>query len=116
MTTLPSIGREYNYNEIAIMTCAAPARLLGLKDRGHLGEGGLADIAVYSPGKDLAKMFRFAHLVFKDGDLVVRDGKLTNVRWGRTLAVHPDAPKAMRARLSRPRGTLRPPAGGDGCA
>jgi len=35
------------------------------------------------------------------GRKLVRDGKLTNVRWGRTLAVHPDAPKAMRARLSR---------------
>src|SRR6202008_3142485 len=46
MTTLPSIAREYNLDEIAIMTRAAPAKLLGLTDRGHLGEGGLADIAV----------------------------------------------------------------------
>ncbi|HXN88586.1 MAG TPA: formylmethanofuran dehydrogenase subunit A, partial [Methylocella sp.] len=89
MTTLPSIAREYNLNEIAIMTRAAPAKLLGLKDRGHLGEGGLADVAVYSPGKDLAKMFRFAHLVFKDGDLVVRDGRVTHYRWGKALKVNP---------------------------
>ena len=100
MTTLPSIGREYNYNEIAIMTCAAPARLLGLKDRGHLGEGGLADIAVYSPGKDLAKMFRFAHLVFKDGDLVVRDGRVTHYRWGKALKVNPGYDKAIDRRLA----------------
>ena len=100
MTTLPSIGREYNYNEIAIMTRAAPAKLLGLKDRGHLGEGGLADIAVYSPGKDLAKMFRFAHLVFKDGDLVVRDGRVTHYRWGKALKVNPGYDKAIDRRLA----------------
>jgi formylmethanofuran dehydrogenase subunit A len=100
MTTLPSIAREYNLNEIAIMTRAAPAKLLGLKDRGHLGEGGLADIAVYSPGKDLAKMFRFAHLVFKDGDLVVRDGRVTHYRWGKALKVNPGYDKAIDRRLA----------------
>ena len=101
MTTLPSIKREYSLAEIATMTRAAPARLLGLADRGHLGPGARADIAVYDDRADRTAMFRSAHLVFKDGEVVVRDGKLTNVRWGRTLAVHPDAPKAMRARLSR---------------
>ena len=100
MTTLPSIAREYTLSEVAIMTRAAPAKLLGLKDRGHLGEGGLADIAVYSPGKDLAKMFRFAHLVFKDGDLVVRDGRVTHYRWGKALKVNPGYDKAIDRRLA----------------
>jgi formylmethanofuran dehydrogenase subunit A len=100
MTTLPSIAREYTLNEIAIMTRAAPAKLLGLKDRGHLGPGGLADIAVYSPGRDLAKMFRFAHLVFKDGDLVVRDGRVTHYRWGKALKVNPGYDKAIDRRLA----------------
>lgn len=100
MTALPSIAREYNLNEIAIMTRAAPAKLLGLKDRGHLGEGGLADVAVYSPGKDIAKMFRFAHLVFKDGDLVVRDGVVTHYRWGKALKVNPGYDKAIDRRLT----------------
>jgi formylmethanofuran dehydrogenase subunit A len=99
-TTLPSIAREYTLNEIAIMTRAAPAKLLGLKDRGHLGEGGLADVAVYSPGADLAKMFRFAHLVFKDGDLVVRDGRVTHYRWGKALKVNPGYDKAIERRLA----------------
>jgi formylmethanofuran dehydrogenase subunit A len=100
MTTLPSIAREYTFEEIATMTRAAPAKLLGLKDRGHLGEGALADIAVYSPGSDLAKMFRFAHLVFKDGDLVVRDGQVTHYRWGKALKVNPGYDKAIDRRLS----------------
>jgi formylmethanofuran dehydrogenase subunit A len=100
MTTLPSIAREYTFGEIATMTRAAPAKLLGLKDRGHLGEGALADIAVYSPGSDLAKMFRFAHLVFKDGDLIVRDGRVTHYRWGKVLKVNPGYDKAIDRRLS----------------
>lgn len=100
MTSLPSIEREYTLNEVAIMTRAAPAKLLGLKDRGHLGAGALADVAVYTPGKDLAKMFRFAHLVFKDGDLVVRDGRVTHYRWGRALNVKPVYDKAIDRRLA----------------
>jgi len=100
-TTLPSIAREYTFNEIAIMTRAAPAKLLGLKDRGHLGEGGLADIAVYSPSKDLAKMFRFAHLVFKDGDLVVRDGRVSHYRWGKALKEYAACRQSKGAALER---------------
>lgn len=101
MTTLPSIKREYSLFEVAAMTRAAPARLLGLADRGHLGPGAHADIAVYDDQPDRTAMFRSAHLVFKDGKVVVRNGALTKLHWGRTLAVHPEAPKAMRARLSR---------------
>ena len=83
------------------MTRAAPARLLGLTDRGHLGPGALADIAVYEDRPDRTVMFRRAHLVFKSGVLVVRDGAVTNVRRGHTLGVHPAAPKQMHGRLSR---------------
>ncbi len=77
VTTLPSIRREYSLGEIAMMTRAAPARLLGLADRGHLGSGAVADVAVYDDKPDRAQMFRAAALVFKDGELVVRDGKVT---------------------------------------
>jgi formylmethanofuran dehydrogenase subunit A len=100
MTTLPSISREYTFTEIATMTRAAPAKLLGLKDRGHLGAGALADIAVYHDDPDRAQMFRAAHLVFKDGDLVVRDGRVTHYRFGRTLKVDPDYDRGIDRRLS----------------
>ena len=100
LTTLPSIRREYALDEIAIMTRAAPARLLGLKDRGHLGPGAIADIAVYRKGKDIAKMFREAALVFKNGDLVVEDGKVTHYRWGRALRLNPPPDKAMIRRMN----------------
>lgn len=100
LSTLASIRREYTFDEIAIMTRSAPARLLGLKDRGHLGAGAIADIAVYRKGDDIAKMFREAALVFKNGDLVVEDGRVTHYRWGKTLRLNPPADKAMVKRMN----------------
>jgi formylmethanofuran dehydrogenase subunit A len=81
------------------MTRAAPARLLGLADRGHLGPGARADIAVYNDDMDRARMFRDAHLVFKDGDLVVRDGAVTHYRAGRTLEARPEFDRGIERRL-----------------
>lgn len=101
MTRLPEIAREYTLAEIAVMTRAAPARLLGLSDRGHLGPGTIADIAVYRPGADKAAMFGAAAMLFKDGDLVVRDGRVVKRRMGRTLALQGEADPAMRRRLGR---------------
>lgn len=99
MTTLPSIKREYTLNDIATMTRAAPAKLLGLRDRGHLGVGAVADVALYAPGKDRAEMFRHAALVFKDGDLVVRDGRVAHYRWGRALNVGCEPDPAIERRM-----------------
>jgi formylmethanofuran dehydrogenase subunit A len=101
VTTLPSITREYSLTDIAIMTRAAPARLLGLADRGHLGPGAVADVAVYMDERDRAKMFRAAALVFKDGELVVRDGAVTHYRWGRALNVRPERDRAIDHRMTR---------------
>jgi formylmethanofuran dehydrogenase subunit A len=99
MTTLGAIAREYTLDEIATMTRAAPAKLLGLADRGHLGPGARADIAVYNDHMDRARMFRDAHLVFKDGDLVVRDGAVMHYRAGRTLEARPLFDRAIERRL-----------------
>jgi formylmethanofuran dehydrogenase subunit A len=100
VTTLPSIAREYTWPEIAIMTRAAPARLLGLADRGHLGPGARADIAVYRPGADLAAMFRRAELVFKDGQLVVRHGDPFDTVFGQVLTVQPGYEASIETNLS----------------
>jgi formylmethanofuran dehydrogenase subunit A len=99
LSTLSSIAREYTLEEIAIMTRAAPAKLLGLKDRGHLGLGALADVAIYRKGNDIAKMFGAAAFVFKNGDLVVKDGEISHYRWGRALRLNPPPDKAMVRRL-----------------
>ncbi len=101
VTTLPSITREYSLAEIAIMTRASPARLLGLTDRGHLGIGAVADVAVYNDDRDRAKMFRSAALVFKDGELVVCDGEVRHYRWGRALTVRPQRDSAIDRRMTR---------------
>jgi formylmethanofuran dehydrogenase subunit A len=100
MTRLAEIRREYSLSEVAMMTRAAPARLLGLPDRGHLGPGALADVAVYEDSPDRTKMFRSAQLLFKDGELVVRDGQVTKLRQGRTLTVRPPVEPAMKRRLA----------------
>jgi len=101
MTTLSSIAREYSLNEIAKMTRVAPAKLLGLKDRGHLSAGALADVVVYNDEQDRAKMFRFANLVFKDGELVVRDGHVIKYRAGRTVIAQPNYDANIDRRLNR---------------
>lgn len=99
LTTLASISREYTLDEVAVMTRGAPAKLLGLDDRGHLGPGAIADIAVYRKGQDVQKMFRDAALVFKNGDLVVQDGVVTHYRWGRALRLNPPSDKGIVRRM-----------------
>jgi formylmethanofuran dehydrogenase subunit A len=99
VTTLPSISREYTLREIATMTRSAPAKLLGLTDRGRLDPGAVADIAVYEDTKDRAGMFRAAAYVFKDGELVVRDGSITHCRFGRALTVKPERDRAIERRM-----------------
>ncbi len=90
MTTLGSIDREYTLNEIAIMTRAGAAKIIGLQDRGALSPGNWADITVYSDDPDREKMFARPDYVFKDGELVVRDGQVVKVTWGTTYIVKPD--------------------------
>jgi formylmethanofuran dehydrogenase subunit A len=101
MTTLASIKREYTLSEIATMTRAGPSKLLGLSDRGHLGPGALADVAVYHDLEDRAAMFRRAHIVLKNGELVVRDGEVVREIAGKTLHVAPTYDQAIDRRLDR---------------
>jgi len=90
MTTLASIEREYTLNEIAIMTRAGAARIIGLKDRGALSTGNWADITVYTESADRQAMFTKPDYVFKDGELVVKDGEVVKVTWGTTHIVKPE--------------------------
>jgi formylmethanofuran dehydrogenase subunit A len=45
-------------------------------------------------------MFRSAARVYKDGELVVRDGEVTRCRYGRALHVTPVVEASMRRRMS----------------
>lgn len=102
MSLLPQLGREYSLYEIATMTRAAPSRLLGLADRGHLGPGAAADVAVYARREDWAATFAAAEWVFKDGEPVVRDGEILPEAAARRGVVHaatPDFDRAIEQRV-----------------
>jgi formylmethanofuran dehydrogenase subunit A len=100
-SAVAGIAREYTLSEIAILTRAGPARALGLSDRGHLGVGAAADIAVYNDDADRERMFGNPLLVFKDGELVVRDGKIIAECAGATNVVRPEHDPAIRERIDR---------------
>ncbi len=85
----PDIDREYTLNEIAIITRAGPARILGLKHKGHLGAGADADITIYEPHKNKETMFELPRYVIKSGDIVIEDTDLRSTPPGRTLHVAP---------------------------
>jgi len=96
---LPGLKRELGFEEIAIMTRAAPARLLGYSDRGHLAPGGLADIAVYTDRANRTEMFSAATYVFRRGEMVVRDGVACAYVNGRTHHIRPGYDKSVAKRV-----------------
>jgi formylmethanofuran dehydrogenase subunit A len=73
---LDGIDREYTLNEIAIITRAAPARRLGLRDKGHLGIGADADVTIYHDLADREEMFATPRYVIKGGEVAVEEGEL----------------------------------------
>ncbi len=99
MSTLAANPREYSIYEIAILTRAAPAKILGLKDRGHLGVGAAADITVYEDLPDPEAMFAKPRYVFKDGELVAENGKIVKVTWGSTHVVKPEFDRGIEKEL-----------------
>ena len=98
---LDGLTREYTLGEIAIVTRAGPARLLGLSHKGHLAPGADADVTVYAPDADRAKMFAAARYVIKAGAIVVEEGQLRRAPAGARLAVHPDYDTAVTKDVKR---------------
>jgi formylmethanofuran dehydrogenase subunit A len=89
-STLAELNREYTLSEIAIITRAAPARILGLSNKGHLGAGADGDVTIYSPSDDRRAMFAVPRYVIKAGEVIVENGELRSVPSGSTLHVSPD--------------------------
>ncbi|UCF45139.1 MAG: formylmethanofuran dehydrogenase subunit A [Candidatus Bathyarchaeota archaeon] len=83
---LPSTTRELSLYEIAVVTRAGQAKALGLKEKGHLGVGADADVAIYkiNPEKiDISQKYKtvrraFANAAYtiKGGKVVVKDGEI----------------------------------------
>ncbi|MEM3788982.1 MAG: formylmethanofuran dehydrogenase subunit A [Candidatus Bathyarchaeia archaeon] len=92
---LPTIDRELGFYEIAIVTRAGQAKVLGLKNKGHLGVGADADIAIYNfnpktmdPSKKykaVRRAFKRAAYTIKSGQVVVKDGEVLRHVDGATM-------------------------------
>ena len=95
------LGREYSLSEIAVVTRAGPARLLGLRNKGHLGVGADADVTVYVPDDNRATMFSTPRYVVKGGVLVVEEGQLRRAPTGHRLYVRPPFDQSVTHDIER---------------
>ena len=96
-TILSSIDKEYDFYEITMITRSNPARDAGFPNKGHLGIGADADIAVYdinplevNPSREpekIEKAFSRAYLTIKGGEIVVKEGEIVKIVQGRTFWV-----------------------------
>jgi formylmethanofuran dehydrogenase subunit A len=92
---LPSIDRELGFYEIAVVTRAGQAKALGLRNKGHLGVGADADVAVYDINpettdpskkyKTLRRAFKNAAYTIKHGKIVARNGEILKHVEGATM-------------------------------
>jgi formylmethanofuran dehydrogenase subunit A len=95
------LSREYTMSEIAIITRAGPARLLGLRHKGHLGVSADADVTIYEPHENRATMFATPRYVVKGGVLVVEEGQLRRAPAGRRLHVRPPFEQSVARDVER---------------
>lgn len=96
-SNLPAIDTEKTLEEVVHMTRSLPARILGLPNKGHLGVGADADIAIYNLNplevdtsndfEKIYKAFKTASYTIKDGKILVKDGQLVEEYWGKTYWV-----------------------------
>ncbi len=94
---LPSIDRELSFYEITILTRAGQAKALGLTQKGHLGVGADADVAIYNVNPDrvdpskkyktVRKAFRKAAYTIKGGEVVAKEGEIVKSVFGKTFWV-----------------------------
>jgi formylmethanofuran dehydrogenase subunit A len=100
-SSLGDLDREYSLYEICIITRAGPARILGLKNKGHLGPGADADITIYAPHENKQFMFELPHYVIKAGSVIVESGDLRAPHDGKTLHVEPQYDHDVEADIAR---------------
>jgi formylmethanofuran dehydrogenase subunit A len=106
---LPDLDREYSFSDIAIVTRAGTAKALGLKQKGHLGVGADADVAVYDlnptkidPSRDyllVRKALKKAAFTIKDGRVVVKKGEILETPMGRTYWVDSSVSEGLKSKV-----------------
>ncbi len=92
---LSSINRELTFQDIAIMTRAGQAKALRLNDKGHLGVGADADVAIYGVNpkttdpsrqyKTVRKAFKHVAYTIKGGKVVVKQDNVVQQVNGSTI-------------------------------
>jgi len=92
---LEDLSREYTLSEIAVITRAAPARMLGMPNKGHLGPGADGDVAIYAPDDDKRRMFSLPRYVIKAGEVILDDGELRQAPQGVTQHSAPEYDPAI---------------------
>lgn len=106
---LATLDREYSLYEIAVITRAGQALLLGLNDRkGQLGVNADADVAIYDldPRSELTpekieKAFSRASYTIKDGEVVASDGRIVREVVGRRFWVNAQVDEDLEQRMLR---------------
>ncbi|MCX8501616.1 MAG: formylmethanofuran dehydrogenase subunit A [Alphaproteobacteria bacterium] len=99
---LGSLDRAYSLEEIAILTRAGPAKILGLGDYGSLKVGSVADLVVYEERANIEAFFAAPHLVMRRGVTVARGGAIIedpSLPEGVTHWVAPDYDRAIEAEI-----------------
>ena len=100
---LNTIDRELSLYELAIVTRAGQAKALGLKQKGYLGIGADADVAIFNINPEIndpAKEFEASKAAFrqtaytiKGGEIVAKEGEIVKSVFGKTYWV--DAKTSM---------------------
>lgn len=99
-SVLGDLTREYSLSEICIITRSGPARILGLKNKGHLGPGADADITIYTPHDNKQTMFELPRFVIKSGQVIVEQGEIRVPLTGKTLHVSPGYDQAIETDIA----------------
>ena len=99
-SVLADIDREYTLGEICTVTRAAPARILGLQQKGHLGVGADADVTIYTPHENKETMFELPRYVIKSGQILVEEGDIREEHFGRSFHVAPAYDEGIESQIS----------------
>ena len=98
-SVLKNLKREYSLYDIAILTRAGPAKVLGLTNIGHLGLGAKANITVYNDKQDKEEMFEKPFMVLKDGEIIVKNGNIQKVFNGKFYTAETDYDKSIEKEI-----------------
>jgi len=110
-SVLSGLSREYSLYEIAVVTRAAPAKILGLTKKGHLGAGADGDVAVYNPSRQgtrscacsnrarCARLLDVAAWTVKGGEIVAKDGECAKETRGETFTLAPAYDASVEGRI-----------------